>query len=91
MPLEKVDQLFGITSWKMYATFVYENIRYNGHKHLKELAHVTVASATEPVHIYTQQDQYQDQATYAAKKSVDPNDIQNIELVVQNETSKQSI
>lgn len=47
MPLEKVDQLFGLTTWKQYRSYVYDNVRYNGSKHLSEVQHISLETAKE--------------------------------------------
>src|SRR3954447_21648845 len=47
VPLEKCDQLFGVTTWSAYAQFVWDNIRYNGKKHLRDMQKVTLEHAKE--------------------------------------------
>jgi hypothetical protein len=76
--LERVDDLFGLTTWKQYAQFVKDNVLYNGHKHLRELNHVAVESANQqPLHLHEHDKQDVD---YTAVKIDSPGDDGNFEL-----------
>jgi hypothetical protein len=77
MPLEKVDGLFGITTWKQYGQYVWDNIRYNGHKHLREMQHVTIESAKETHILHADYDKGEE---FDNNKCKDLND--TIELVI---------